>query len=58
MASRGSISDLPALGPKSAAMLEQAGVGSVERLRRLGSVAAYVRGLPFALEQHERGGRP
>jgi DNA transformation protein len=92
MASRGSISDLQGLGPRSAAMLEQAGVGSVEQLRSLGSIAAYVRvkrsgarpslnllwalesaltgqpwqevarqhrtSLLFALEQHERGGRP
>jgi DNA transformation protein len=43
MAEVESIADLPALGPKSQAMLARAGITSVAQLRRLGSVAAYVR---------------
>lgn len=35
--------DLPNLGPKSAAMLAQAGITSVEELRRVGAVAAFAR---------------
>jgi DNA transformation protein len=37
------IADLPNLGPKSQMMLEAAGIASVEQLRALGAVAAYVR---------------
>lgn len=37
------LSDLPNLGPKSQAMLERAGIHSVEQLRALGAVAAYER---------------
>lgn len=36
------ISDLKSLGPKSQLMLARAGITSVEQLRRIGSVAAYV----------------
>jgi DNA transformation protein len=36
-----SIAALPNLGPKSQQMLARAGVTSVERLRAIGSVAAY-----------------
>ena len=36
------ISELPNLGVKSQAMLEQAGIHSVEQLRQLGAVHAYV----------------
>jgi DNA transformation protein len=38
-----SIGDLPALGPKSQAMLARAGIDDVATLRKLGSVAAYAR---------------
>ncbi len=38
-----SISDLPNLGPKSQAALAAAGITTVAQLRRLGSVAAYVK---------------
>lgn len=37
------ISDLPNLGPKSQKMLECAGLVSLDQLRALGSVAAFVR---------------
>ena len=37
------VEDLPSLGPKSRSMLAAAGIRSVSDLRRLGSVAAYVR---------------
>ncbi|QSA97342.1 TfoX/Sxy family protein [Methylococcus sp. EFPC2] len=37
-----SISDLKSLGPKSQEMLARAGIRSVEQLRKLGSVSAYV----------------
>jgi SAM-dependent methyltransferase len=37
-----SIADLQGLGPKSAEMLARAGITSVDQLRRLGAVAAYV----------------
>jgi len=37
------LADLPALGPKSSAMLARAGIETVEHLRALGSAAAYVR---------------
>jgi DNA transformation protein and related proteins len=37
------VSDLPNLGPKSQEMLERAGLVSVDQLRALGSVAAFVR---------------
>jgi DNA transformation protein and related proteins len=37
-----SIAGLKSLGPKSEAMLARAGITSVEQLRQLGSVAAYV----------------
>ncbi len=33
--------DLPNLGPKSRQLLQEAGIGSVEHLRKLGSVVAY-----------------
>lgn len=36
------IRDLPNFGPKSQAMLEQAGIDSIEQLRQLGAVRAYV----------------
>lgn len=36
------IADLPNFGPKSQQMLEQAGIKTVERLRKLGAVRAYV----------------
>jgi DNA transformation protein and related proteins len=39
----GALSDLPNLGPKSQAMLERAGITSVEQLRAAGAVAAYAR---------------
>lgn len=42
MAEAKTISDLPSLGPKSQAMLARAGITSIEQLRRLGSVSAYV----------------
>jgi DNA transformation protein and related proteins len=35
------IAELPGLGPKSQAMLEGAGIKTLEQLRRLGSVQAY-----------------
>ncbi len=37
------LSAVPNLGPKSAAMLEAAGITSLEQLRTLGAVAAYAR---------------
>ncbi|CAD5366182.1 Competence protein TfoX [Rubrivivax sp. A210] len=37
------IAELPNFGPKSQQMLERAGIKTLEELRRLGSVAAYVR---------------
>jgi DNA transformation protein and related proteins len=37
------LSELPNLGPKSAEILRAAGITSVEQLRGLGAVAAYVR---------------
>jgi DNA transformation protein len=43
MAEPESLADLPGLGPKSQAMLARAGITSVAQLRKLGSVAAYVR---------------
>jgi DNA transformation protein len=36
-----SLADLPNLGPKSQRMLADAGITSIEQLRKLGSVAAY-----------------
>ncbi|MDH2917365.1 MAG: TfoX/Sxy family protein [Gallionella sp.] len=36
------ISDLPNFGPKSQQMLEQAGIKTVEQLRELGAVRAFV----------------
>ncbi len=36
------IADLPNFGPKSQLMLEQAGIKTVEQLRKLGAVRAYV----------------
>lgn len=36
------ISDLPNFGPKSQQMLAQAGIHSIEQLRELGAVRAYV----------------
>lgn len=43
MNSRQAISELPNLGPKSQAALAAAGITTVTQLRRLGSVAAYLR---------------
>jgi DNA transformation protein len=40
---RKAIGDLKNLGPKSQAMLGRAGITSVEQLRKLGAVAAYVK---------------
>lgn len=37
------IAGLPNLGPKSQQVMAQAGITSVEQLRKIGSVAAYVR---------------
>lgn len=37
------LAELPGLGPKSQEMLAQAGIRSVQQLRELGAVAAYVR---------------
>jgi DNA transformation protein len=37
-----SISELKSLGPKSQVMLARAGITTVEQLRKLGSVTAYV----------------
>ena len=42
MPKQNSIADLPNLGPKSQRVMASAGVTSVEQLRQLGSVAAYV----------------
>lgn len=36
------IADLPNFGPKSKMMLEKAGIKTVEQLRKLGAVRAYV----------------
>lgn len=36
------IADLPNFGPKSQIMLEQAGIHTIEQLRELGAVRAYV----------------
>lgn len=36
------IADLPNFGPKSQQMLEQAGIKTVEQLRQLGAVRAYL----------------
>lgn len=36
------IADLPNFGPKSQQMLEQAGIKTVEQLREMGSVRAYL----------------
>lgn len=38
-----SLADLPNLGPKSAAMLTDAGITSVQQLRKMGAVAAYAK---------------
>lgn len=38
-----SIADLPGLGPKSQAMLADAGIRSVAQLKRLGAVRAYAK---------------
>lgn len=43
MAEEPAIAGLPGLGPKSQQMLAQAGIASIEQLRQLGAVAAYVR---------------
>lgn len=37
-----SLADLPSLGPKSQEILVAAGINSVEQLRNLGSIEAYV----------------
>jgi DNA transformation protein len=37
------ISDLKSLGPKSQEMLAKAGIQTIEQLRELGSVEAYIR---------------
>ncbi|MEQ1579060.1 MAG: TfoX/Sxy family protein [Steroidobacteraceae bacterium] len=41
MTTPGSISELKSLGPRSQQMLADAGITTVEQLRRTGSVAAY-----------------
>lgn len=38
-----SLASLPNLGPKSQQVMAKAGISSVEQLRQIGSVAAYVR---------------
>ncbi len=38
-----SIADLPNFGPKSQQMLEQAGIKTIEQLRKLGAVRAYLK---------------
>ena len=38
-----SIADLPNLGPRSQQMLERAGIHTVEQLREMGSIRAYLR---------------
>ncbi len=38
-----SIADLPNFGPKSQQMLEQAGIKTIEQLRRLGAIRAYLK---------------
>ena len=38
-----SLTTLPGLGPRSVQLLQQAGIHSLDDLRQLGSVAAYVR---------------
>ncbi|CAK0781898.1 DNA transformation protein and related proteins [Gammaproteobacteria bacterium] len=43
MSEQKSISDLKSLGPKSQEMLARAGITSVDQLREMGSVAAYVK---------------
>jgi len=43
MVERKSSSERKSLGPKSQEMLARAGITSVEQLRKVGSVAAYVR---------------
>ncbi|MDP2694351.1 MAG: TfoX/Sxy family protein [Gallionella sp.] len=37
------LASLPNLGPKSQQVMAKAGISSVEQLRKIGSVAAYVR---------------
>ncbi len=46
--SKQSFADLLNLGPKSAKMLQDAGIQSVEELRKLGAVEAYL-----VIKQHE-----
>ncbi len=41
-AAKMNIADLPNLGPKSQQMLAQAGIHTIEQLRELGAVRAYV----------------
>jgi DNA transformation protein len=43
MSTATSLAELPNLGPKSAQVLAQAGITSLEQLRQLGAVPAYVR---------------
>jgi DNA transformation protein len=43
MKQRTSIADLPNIGPKSRQVLALAGITTLAQLRKLGSVAAYVR---------------
>jgi DNA transformation protein len=43
MEAKHSISELKGVGPKSQAMLARAGITTVEQLRKLGAVEAYVR---------------
>ncbi|WP_313953461.1 TfoX/Sxy family protein [Accumulibacter sp.] len=43
MSQTNTISRLPNLGPKSSEMLGLAGIGSVEQLRQMGAVAAYLK---------------
>ena len=43
MSRQSSIADLPNLGPKSERVLAGVGIASVEQLRKMGAVAAYVK---------------
>ncbi|WP_432459296.1 MULTISPECIES: TfoX/Sxy family protein [unclassified Agarivorans] len=46
-----SLTDLPGLGPKSAQMLEQAGIISLEDLRELGAIRAFIKVKQFGATQ-------
>ncbi|MDR2876715.1 MAG: TfoX/Sxy family protein [Chromatiales bacterium] len=43
MEAKTSLSELNGVGPKSRAMLARAGITTIEQLRKLGSIEAYVR---------------